>query len=211
MSDVVDLILPEEGVTESYNMQLADPTAIVQHCELKERTIWIYDVDADLFDTAVRWIMEWNREDAKIKPENRKPIKLMIFSYGGSLDVANSLISVIEASKTPIIGVATGTCCSAGFYILLACHKRYCTRFTNFLLHQGSTSGVGGEFKSVVQQSENYKKQVKELTDWAFEKMTISKAKYNREIKGEWFMSTDEAENYGVVDKTIKSLDEVYE
>ena len=53
----------------------------------------------------------------------RPPIKLVINSYGGSVDDMFGLIDVILTSKTPIYTYCTGYAMSAGAMIFLAGHK----------------------------------------------------------------------------------------
>ena len=62
----------------------------------------------------------------------------MIDSPGGSLDVEESIVAMIELSKTPIWGFAMGQVASAASLIYLSCHKRYATPAAYWVFHQGS-------------------------------------------------------------------------
>lgn len=49
-----------------------------------------------------RKILQYNRIDKDTPVEQRKPIKLFIYSYGGELDAMFSFIDVVALSKTPV-------------------------------------------------------------------------------------------------------------
>lgn len=128
------------------NMQLPSPELLTYYQNLENRTLWLdSDVDENWLEFS-RKIIEWNREDKETVPEKRNPIKLMFFSYGGSLDVNNALIDTIKLSKTPVYGINIGQACSAGCFIYLACHKRLAFPNATFLIHQGGGDGFSGTY-----------------------------------------------------------------
>lgn len=88
--DNISIELP----TNLENMNLPDPALVTYYRNLDNRVIWL-DTDVDNFTLEFsRMIMLWNFEDKGIEPEKRKPIKLCIASYGGDLDINNSLVSL---------------------------------------------------------------------------------------------------------------------
>lgn len=79
------------------------------------------------------------QDDEREKKEvgyKRKPIKLYIQSFGGSVYDALAFVDSIMNSKTPVWTYSNGYAMSAGFLIFLAGQKRYATRHTTFLYHQ---------------------------------------------------------------------------
>src|SRR5690606_12507165 len=87
-------------------------------------------------------IIDINRYDEEQEVKNsdyvRKPIELIINTYGGSLYDANLMIGVIETSKTPVHTYCHGKAMSAGFYIFASGHKRFATPLATFMYHDGS-------------------------------------------------------------------------
>ena len=124
-------------IPERANTAIPDPSLLWYYEDLEDRVYQLVgEVDEGLLDFS-RHVIRWNREDKGKPVEERKPIKLFFFSPGGSLDINYSVIDIIRLSKTPIIGINMGVCCSAAAYIYLACHKRYMLPHSYFVFHQG--------------------------------------------------------------------------
>ena len=194
---------------EAENLTLPSPELITFYRNLENRVLWLdSDVDEYWLEFS-RKIIEWNREDKGLSPEQRKPIKLMFFSYGGSLDVNNALIDTIKLSTTPIYGVNVGQACSAGCFIYLACHKRFAFPNATFLIHQGEGNGFSGTYAQVVAAVMEYQRKVEELERYLRENIEIPDDILSENITTEWFLSADEALDYKVCDKIVTSLDEI--
>lgn len=207
--DIQELLMPLlDDQQDMFNRELADPTAIIKHDELSARHLWISDVDINTVDDVSRWILRYNKEDFGKEPKDRKPVKLFIYSYGGDLDVTFQLLSMIQCSKTPIYGYCLGQACSAAFFILVGCHKRFALPMSTLMAHQGS-AGMEGTYNVVTAQNDYYKRQIKNIGDIIVERTNIPRATYNKKIKTEWYMTTEEALKLGVIDEVIKDLDEV--
>ena len=110
------IFIPEE----LENVKLPSPELLSFYENLQERVIWIDDEIGDQLLQYSKYILKWNMEDEKagIRVEDRKPIKLMIFSPGGSLYSCNHFVDIIELSKTPVWGINVGMAMSAAFLIL---------------------------------------------------------------------------------------------
>nr|DAF08235.1 MAG TPA: hypothetical protein [Caudoviricetes sp.] len=194
---------------EAENLTLPSPELITFYRNLENRVLWLdSDVDEYWLEFS-RKIIEWNREDKGLSPEQRKPIKLMFFSYGGSLDVNNALIDTIKLSTTPIYGINVGQACSAGCFIYLACHKRFAFPNATFLIHQGEGNGFSGTYAQVVAAVMEYQRKVEELERYLRENTEIPDDILSENITTEWFLSADEALDYKVCDKIVTSLDEI--
>ena len=125
--------LPEE----LFDTKLPNTYSLKYYRDLSNRTIWINDeINGDLTYELVHYIMKWNREDKDIPEIDRQPIKLMFDSPGGDLDAQAAICSVIELSKTPIIGIAIGMVASAASYIYLSCHAHLALKSSCFILHK---------------------------------------------------------------------------
>jgi len=117
MEDTYLINIPEEA-----NLKLPNPELLTYYKSLKDREFWIEgEIGEETLELA-RLIITWNKEDSRLEPSERKPIRIFFNSPGGSLDVAYTLYDVIRISKTPIIGINIGYCASAAAYIFIACH-----------------------------------------------------------------------------------------
>lgn len=205
----MELILPIEDNTENlYDRKLADPCAIITHEELADRKIWIIDVDDDLLDKVSRWILYWSKED-KGKPVNeRRPIKLYIYSYGGDLEICLQLMSLIKCCKTPVYTYALGVAYSAGAFLFMSGDKRFILPNSSVMIHQGQ-GGNDGTYDQVQAQTAQYKREIQKLKDFCLSVMDIPKQTFAKKWVKDWYLTAEEAIKYKVATDTITDLEEV--
>ena len=60
------------------------------------------EIDENLIEDCIIYILKWNQCDKGLPIENRKPITIYINSGGGDSIIAMQLVDVIKASMTPI-------------------------------------------------------------------------------------------------------------
>ena len=194
------------SIPERANATIPDPSLLWYYEDLEDRVYQLVgEVDEGLLDFS-RHVIRWNREDKGKPVEERKPIKLFFFSPGGSLDINYSVIDIIRLSKTPIIGINMGVCCSAAAYIYLACHKRYMLPHSYFVFHQGS-SQMSGTYGEVVAIMTDYQNQVAELSSFMEERTTYTSEEITDNIVTEWFVREDEALEKGVCHEVIEDIE----
>jgi ATP-dependent Clp protease protease subunit len=198
------------GVPEPIaNMQLPDPDLRDHYRDEEERILWL---DSNVDDTTlylVKMIIRYNMIDKDIAIEDRKPIKIMINSGGGDVQVMMTIIKTIKISKTPVYTICFSSAMSAAAEILAAGHKRYALPGTCVMVHSGSCS-YGG----TMEQAESCKKYVDALTKRATDEF-VANTKINAKTlkkKGasDWYMTEDEALENGVIDAIIIDLDEIF-
>ena len=96
------------------NLQLPSPELLTYYRNLEDRVIWIdYDVSESVLEVS-RLIMHFNKLDRDVPVEERRPIKLLIYSYGGDGNACFSLLDIIALSKTPVYTINMGIAMSAG-------------------------------------------------------------------------------------------------
>ena len=193
-----DSLLPSPGTLTFYN-------------DIRERRFYIEEEIGSA--TAIefqKYVLAWNKRDRdnNIPVEERRPIKVFIFSVGGDVYAMNMIIDTILISKTPVYTYNMGMAFSAGLDILLAGHKRFCLERSQVLIHAGSSS-TSGTASQVFEQTKNYERMVKEFGEWILGRTTIPETLYKRKKNSEWFMNAKEQIVYGVVDAIIKDIDEV--
>jgi ATP-dependent Clp protease, protease subunit len=205
LDDILSVVIPKS----IENMQLPSPELITFYKNLEERTLWLDTEVSDLFLEYGRYIVQWNREDKGKPVDARKPIKLMLFSPGGSLSINNALIDLIKLSKTPIYGYNINMAYSSGCFIFMACHKRFALPGSVFLLHRGSGE-FAGSYDEVVAQVIEYQRQIEELSKFIMENSKIDEDTLQENLGTEWYVTAEQAfKEYGFVDKIITSLDEI--
>lgn len=194
------------SIPERATANVPDPSLLWYYEDLEDRVYQLVgEVDEGLLDFS-RHVIRWNKEDRGIPVEDRKPIKLFFFSPGGSLDINYSVIDIICLSKTPIIGINMGVCCSAAAYIYLACHKRYMLPHSYFVFHQGS-SQMSGTYGEVVAIMTDYQNQVAELSSFMEERTTYSIEEITDNIVTEWYVREEEALEKGVCHEVIEDIE----
>ena len=190
---------------------LPDPELLTYYRNLEDRVFWIdYDIDDSLTEI-IKQIILINKEDSKngVPVDERKPIKLCIFTMGGNLDSCFALIDVCLASMTPIWTYNMGCAMSAGLMLLLVGTKRHSLKHAQFLLHSGS-GGTGGSYEQVVEQQRQYNKLVSMMQEFILSRTSIDKKLYSRNKSKEWYIFADEALSLNIIDSIIESLDEVF-
>ena len=180
--------------------------------DLKQRKLFIAaNISQETVEDAVRHIMQFNREDADITAEERKPIILYVSSNGGDVDAGFELIDVIMNSKTPVYTINLGYQYSMGFLIGLAGHKRYAMPNAKFLLHDGSNFVFDSGAKAQDRMEFN-KKMESRIKDYILSRSKLTTEEYDSKYRIEWYMFSGEAKEKGFVDVVIGvdcGLDEI--
>lgn len=195
---------------EKSNGDLQSPILVNFYKNLKDRVLWI---DFDITDALVefeRYIIDWNREDKGIEVEKRKPIKLLIYSYGGDVDAMLSFIDIMKLSKTPVWTINMGQCLSAGGMLLMTGQKRFAMPNSQVLIHEGSVGNIGGDTNKVVDIADNLKEMQKFIEDFIISHTSIDKKLYKKFAKKEWYITAKQSLEYGIVDEIITDIDMLY-
>lgn len=154
-------------------------------------------------------IIQMNMDEKDIPKENLKPIYIWIHSFGGDMHQQRFFSDLLIASRIPIITIAMGVTMSAGFLIFLAGHKRYAFPHSKLLVHDGY-AGFEGTASEMEEFQRNYKKMISEMKEYVLARTAIDEKTFNRYKNKDWYLSTDELVQYGVVDKIIDSIEEIF-
>ena len=172
-----------------------------------DRHLYVTDIESGIGSTIDSMIRFWNRRDEEegLNIEERKPIKIYIDSCGGSLTDAFTIIDSIRMSKTPVITIATGCAYSAGFFIFISGHKRIAYPHASFLYHEGSATngGTAGQFRNF---ADFYDIQLTQLKQIVLDYTDIDEDEYNKHKKDDWWMTAEDAINYGIADKIAEEF-----
>lgn len=192
------------------NLQLPDPALVTYYDNaINHRCFWIdYDIDETLLELA-RNIIAINRQDNGVPVEQRKPIVIWVFSYGGDLDSTFSFLDICALSQTPIVTINAGISMSAGLLILLAGHKRYCLPRSQALIHTGSLSGLSGTYEQTEAYMNTYKKNVEVMQEFVLNHTRIDKKEFSKKKAKDWYLNAAEQIEKGVVDEILDDLSKV--
>ncbi len=201
--------LPEGlNVIMSNDGGLPLPDQISYYVLEKERKIYL-DGDVDMGVLAIqRMILRWNMEDRGKPAGERKPISLLIFSYGGDVDVMWSVIDSIETSVTPVYTYNMGVAASAAGLIYLSGHKRFMMKRAKMIIHEGSAR-MSGDSTKVLDASDSYRKVIKKMKDYILSRTDIAPATLNRQKNHDWELDAEYCLAHGICDGTVSSLDEL--
>lgn len=192
------------------NLQLADPTLVNFYTDLEHRTYWLNDEINNFTFDLVQYIIRWNREDAGIPIEDRKPIRIIVDCAGGQLSVSETVSNVIKMSKTPVYGIALGYVASGASVIYLSCHIKFALPNAVFVLHKGSCSGVSGTYDEIVAFARDYEKQMETLINFYIQNTNYTEQEIVENIQTDWYIRTEEAVQKGLVDEIITNIDVFY-
>lgn len=201
--------LPEGlNVIMSSSAGLPHPDQISYYVLENERKIYL-DGDVDMGVLAIqRMILRWNIEDKGKSPEDRKPISILIFSYGGDVDVMWTVVDTIEASVTPVYTYNMGVAASAAGLIFLAGHKRFMMKRAKMIIHEGSAR-MSGDSTKVLDASDSYRKVIKKMKDYILSRTAIAPATLNRQKNHDWELDAEYCLAHGVCNETVCSLDDL--
>lgn len=133
-----------------------------------------------------------------------KPINIYIDSYGGEAYQCLGMMGIMENSKTPLHTIVTGCAMSAGFFMLIAGHRRFAYRSSTLMYHQIS-DGVRGKLKDIeehIMETKRLQKIVERYT-LSRTKLTSTMLKSIYDKKKDWYFTVNDAIKYGVIDEII--------
>lgn len=190
------------------NLQLPAPELVTYYKNDNDRVFWIEDEIGDGLFEYSKQILRFNQEDKDIPIEERKPIKFFIDSPGGDLETMLAFIGLVGISKTPIWMINAGIAYSAAGLILMSGHKRFALPNSQCLIHTGSGQ-LGGTFDQTTEQMKNYKQMVEKMKNFIISHTNIDQKLFNKNKSKDWFITTEEQLELGIVDKIVDDLDEI--
>ncbi|WP_195987336.1 ATP-dependent Clp protease proteolytic subunit [Clostridium sp. D53t1_180928_C8] len=138
------------------------------------------------------------------------PIKIFINSQGGHVESGDTIHDMIKFVKPKIIMIGTGWVASAGITIYLAADKenRYSLPNTRYMIHQplggfnGQATDIGIEAKEILRVRKRINNIISESTGQPIEKV-------NKDTDRNYWLSSKEALDYGIVNNIISSHSEL--
>nr|WP_319516111.1 ATP-dependent Clp protease proteolytic subunit [uncultured Cohaesibacter sp.] len=137
-------------------------------------------------------------------------IKVFINSPGGHVESGDCMHDIIKFIKPKVWIIGTGWVASAGalIYISVPVERRVCLPNTRFLLHQpsggarGMASDIEIQAREIIKMNERLNKLFSEATGQSIEKIAA-------DTDRDYWLSSEEAKEYGLVSKIITSHTEI--
>jgi len=177
-----------------------DTNAMLTQKMIETRTILIYGgIDQDL-------AKEVSSQLLLLSALSDEPITIFINSQGGHVEAGDTIHDMIKFVKPEVKIVGTGWVASAGITIFLAAKKenRYSLPNTRFMIHQpaggvqGQSTEIQIEAREIVKMRERINRLIAEATGQTYEKVA-------EDTDRNFWMSVDEAKEYGIVTNIISS------
>ncbi len=142
--------------------------------------------------------------------ESDDDITLYIHSPGGHVESADTIFDMINFVKPRVRIVGTGWVASAGAHIYLSVPRedRFCLPNTRFLLHQ-PWGGAGGRATDLEIEAEEILRMRERLNKIIVEKTGQTMKRVEKDTERNFWMSAEEAKEYGLVGEIISSFDDL--
>jgi ATP-dependent Clp protease protease subunit len=142
--------------------------------------------------------------------ESDDPITIYISSPGGHVESGDVIYDMIKFIRPVVRVVGTGWVASAAppIYLAAAKENRFSLPNTRYLVHQpsggsqGSASDISIAAKQIMKTKQRINKLISDETGRAFEQV-------EKDTDRDYWMSVDEAIEYGIVTKVVKSVTEI--
>ena len=138
------------------------------------------------------------------------PINMLISSPGGHVESGDMIHDVIKFIRPTVRTIGSGWVASAGALIFVGAQKknRYCLPNTRFLLHQPS-GGIGGTTSDMMIQAEQIRLMRDRLNQIMAEATGQTVEQVEKDTQRDFWLNTQQAVDYGLVGKIIRSVDEL--
>lgn len=166
---------------------------------LKERIIFLGGpIDDDSANIVIAQLLFLQSEDPK------KDISLYINSPGGSVTATLAMIDTINHIKPDVSTVCVGMAASGGAMLLSsgAKGKRFALPNAEIMIHQPH-GGAQGQATDIEITAKQYIKMRERLNKMLAQNTGQPLKKIDADVERDFFMTSDEAKKYGIVDKIL--------
>ena len=198
--------------TVSNNLNSALPTVIEQSGRgerafdiysrlLRERIIFLgTDINDQVSDSLVAQLLFLEAEDPN------KDIQIYINSPGGSVTAGLAIYDTMQQIAPDIVTICFGVAASMGAFLLSGGTrgKRLALPNSRIMIHQ-PLGGAQGQAVEIEIQAKEILYLKKTLNSLLAEHTGQSLEKINEDTERDYFLSPDEAVDYGIIDKVIKN------
>ena len=190
----------EEEEREKKPKEEKEPKSQLEEKFLETRTILLF---GEISQKSAREVCE---KLILLSSINDKDIKLIINSQGGHVEAGDTIHDMLTFVKPRVKILGTGWVASAGalIYVAVPTEDRYSLRNTRFMLHQPS-GGVGGQATDISIEAQEILKMRDRLNKIFSVQTGQPVERIERDTDRNFWMSADEAKQYGLVGNVITS------
>ena len=179
------------------------PNSPVAQALFKSRTVLIFgEVDMKMAERVTAQLLA--------HADSEGDIRVILNSPGGHVESGDTIHDVIRFVGRRVKIIGTGWVASAGAHIYLGAPRehRYALPFTRFLLHQplggvrGQASDIHIEAEEILKMRERLNRELAKETGQSFEKVVA-------DTERNYWLSAEEAKNYGLVGKIVTNASEM--
>ncbi|MBO6555483.1 MAG: ATP-dependent Clp protease proteolytic subunit [Pseudomonadales bacterium] len=187
---------------EQQDMKL--PSSFMDEKLFKSRSISIF---GQINERIARAVTE---QLLALASESDEPITIYISSPGGHVESGDVIYDMIKFIKPEVRVVGTGWVASAATNIYLAAKKenRYSLPNTRYLVHQPS-GGSRGDATDIAIQMEEILKTKARINKIISAETGRPLEQVEKDTDRDYWMSVDEAIEYGIVSKVVKSVNDI--
>ncbi len=184
--------------------KLERPETLAEQLAFKSRFVLVF---GEINHNVARTVCE---RLIALSQQSDAPIRVLISSPGGHVESGDAIHDMIRFINAPVTTIGTGWVASAGTHIFLAAEKqnRVCLPNTRFMIHQPA-GGAGGpaadiaiQAKEILRTRERIARITAKQTGRPFEKVIV-------DMERDFWMSANEAIDYGIVSRVVDSYNEL--
>ncbi|MCE1226189.1 MAG: ATP-dependent Clp endopeptidase proteolytic subunit ClpP [Geobacteraceae bacterium] len=166
---------------------------------LKERIVFLGgEINDPVADLIIAQLLFLEAED----PD--KDIHLYINSPGGVVTAGMAILDTMNYIKAPVSTICIGQAASMGAVLLTAGEKgkRFALPHARIMIHQPS-GGSRGQATDIMIQAEEILRMKRELNQLLADLSGQPLERLERDTERDFFMSAEEAQNYGLIDAVM--------
>ncbi len=169
---------------------------------LKNRIIFVGDpIEDSVANLVIAQLLYLEQED----PD--KDIDLYINSPGGSVTAGLAMYDCMQLVKPDVSCICMGMAASAAAVLLAggAAGKRYALPYSRIMIHQPWIRGIGGQATDIDIHAKQILKTRETLNKILADHCNQPLEKVQADTERDYYMSGEEAKEYGIIDQVITS------
>lgn len=200
-------VMSDDEENENNNRQADSFEGMMDKKLMEQRKIIISgSVNQKLAEKIIKLLLFLDGVDSKT------PITVIINSPGGDVFSGFAIFDIMKTINAPVITLVAGFAASMGSIIMLGSEKgkRYATRNSKVLIHQPLIAGVfEGRATDIEIQAKEIQETKDRIINLYMKETGQNRDKIAEDMEVDYWMTAEEAVEYGLIDKIIDKLDEV--
>jgi ATP-dependent Clp protease protease subunit len=159
------------------------------------------EINGEMFATLANQLME-------LVDVSSRPITLLINSDGGDVDAAIAIFDFIKGLDVQVDGCVVGLCHSSALIVLQACRRRFVSKNSSFMLHEGSI-GAGDDDVNPRESAANAEWNLRRMalsTGLLASKTHLAVTEVTEMEKKVSYLTPEEAIVYGFADSVVDQI-----